>query len=76
MIVREKDREINSFISTIQVLKKENSKFKNKDYQKEDVRTLEDLMLRLNKSLKENDELKGEVSALKRIQNQQSRALS
>ena len=76
MIVREKDREINSFISTIQVLKKENSKFKNKDYQKEDVRTLEDLMLRLNKSLKENDELKSEVSALKRIQNQQSRALS
>jgi len=76
MIVREKDREIASFISTVQALRKENSKFKNKDHQKEDVRTLEDLMLRLNTASKENDELKSEVSALKRIQNQQSRALS
>ena len=76
MIVREKDREISSFISTIHLLKKENQKYKSKNVQKEDVRTLEDLMLKLNKSEKENDELKSEVSALKRIQNQQSRALS
>ena len=50
MIIREKDREIASFISTIHVLKKDNNKFKNKDGLKEEMRTLEDIMQKLNTS--------------------------
>lgn len=56
-------------MNIINQLKKENAKFRHKvsGPKSGNVRTLEDLQLKLATSEKLNDELKGEVLSLKRI---------
>lgn len=67
MVIREKDREVSSYVAAIQKLKQENVKYKAKAVQKHNYKTLDEMMEKLTESEKKNDDLKTEISALKRI---------
>lgn len=71
-IIREKDKECGSYLKLIHQLKQENTKYKNKASggKSGGVRTLEDLMLKLQQTEGRNKDLQEEVLSLKRIQNE------
>ena len=77
-IMREKDKEVQQYVQVIAMLKKENYKLKNKTSgaNNQGFTKLEHLMQQLGASEKLNDELKSEIAGYKRVQNEQSRALT
>ena len=77
-IIREKDKEVQQYVSVIANLKKENYKLKNKtsSANNQGFSKLEHLMQQLGTAEKLNEELKSEIAGYKRVQNEQSRALT
>ena len=69
-VIREKDRESTTFLGVIETLKRQNSKLRSEKVAKPRVRALDSMMEKLAVAERQNYELKKEIMALKRIQNE------
>ena len=79
LLIREKGKENKALQEIVAQLKSENHKLKTRIGSKgasTGIATLDNMTTKLNESYRQNDELKSEILGLKRIQNEQGRALT
>lgn len=74
-IIRQKEVQSQAADSLIKELRAQNDKFRKKSFQKQGIRTLDQLLVQAKETEKENLQLRQEIGTLKRIQNQQTKAL-
>ena len=67
-IIREKNRESHSYIQVIEQLRKENSSYKAKANQRPGIRSLEEMMAKMDACEKQNFSLKQQIISHKRIE--------